>query len=131
MHKIAVIALACLALLTTTSAQQSCDGLMCDNCPTYRDQSGNTIQVEQTKNCVVTNGKAELQCACADPPTGALPAARDATATAGTNNSQAGAGGGADFNDLPPDGGTGSVIPTQSFGAPPSAAVKPSVRTIF
>jgi hypothetical protein len=122
MHKTTLLVLACLALFVTCSAQQpNCDNLTCDDCPVYRN-STDFVYVDSTSECVINNGKAELNCKCSDPEDeGALPAARDATTTDNNNsnnnnNNNADDGSGNDINTLPPDGGSGTGIPTQSYG---------------
>ncbi|KAG7669638.1 hypothetical protein Ndes2526B_g05982 [Nannochloris sp. 'desiccata'] len=120
-HKLA-FSLAWLALIATCSAQEpNCEGLSCDNCPVYRD-ANDFIYVELTTECVLKNGKAELTCRCADPPEGALPAARDAPST---DDGEAEENGSDDIDDLPPDGGSGSRIPTQSYGTSNAAKASP------
>jgi hypothetical protein len=113
MHKTALLILACLALLSTNCFAQeaNCDALTCDECPVYRDANG-FVYVNQSKDCSIVDGKSVLTCNCDDPPEGALPAARGAT-PADDNTG--------DVNDLPPDGGGGTRIPTQSYGETSSA----------
>jgi hypothetical protein len=125
MFRSTLLVFACLALLATINAQESCDNLKCDPCPTYRDANG-FVQVKQTSSCVVTDVRPVLTCNCEDPPAGALLAGRDAPADSGGNTNDAGNGGADDINTLPPDGGSGSVIPTQSYGTPAANASKTS-----
>jgi len=122
----ALLAFAWLALLAICSAQEpNCDGLICDECPVYRDTNGTKILVESTTDCIVKNGVAELTCRCAEPPKGALPLnARDVDIEV-ANDGEAVENGDDDVNDLPPDGGSGGSRPTQSNGA--SSGAKASI----
>lgn len=141
MHKPILVAL--FAALSVTQAYAACENLSCDPCPLYRAPNGTTASQAPTSECIKEYGQDLLNCYCDPPAQDWVPAGRESVspsplpgntegpatpapvATPSPNPSpqlSGDNGEGDDLDILPPDGGTGAVIPTQSFGTPAASA---------